>query len=267
MATGKRLGKFLKYIAVLVLVLAAAAVAIALLALNNRGPIPTAADPSIEAKATHYSQEVAAQMEAESKAAAEALLIRLKFPADRPLRVLFAGDTITGGYFASTQTKGFSQLISASLASHGDVEEVRGPNTGGKVDTLGGLESIPSGLELAILQLGTIEVGERDDVAKFSDEYATMLRNLKARSPTAAIICLSAWQSSEINVGAYDRVIREQCRIVGGQFVDVRPVFADLRNRGPEGVKTWAGVSDEFHPNDAGHQAIADKVLARIKLS
>lgn len=260
-----RLGKLWKYI--VVLLLAVAAVYVAVVALNHHVLPPAAADPSLEGRAAEYSQKVKAQMEADKQAAAEALLIRLTFPKERPLRALFAGDTITGGHFASTKSKGFSKLIGAELAKHGEVNEVRGPDKGGKVDTLGGLEYIPSDLDLAILQLGTIEVGEREDVAKFSEEYRTILRNLKARSPRAGIVCLSAWQSSEINAGAYDRVIREQCQVVGGQFVDLRSIFSDLRNRGPQGVKTWAGLSDRFHPNDDGHRAIADKVLARLKFT
>jgi lysophospholipase L1-like esterase len=38
-------------------------------------------------------------------------------------------------------------------------------------------------------------------------------------------------------------------------------------HRGPAGVKVWAGTSDTFHPNDAGHRVIADMILDRIRFS
>jgi lysophospholipase L1-like esterase len=228
---------------------------------------PVQADPNIQAKADAFSKQVEREMAAKAKAAAEALLIRVKMPADRPLKVLFAGDTITGGYYASTQAKGFSQLVAASLAKHGEIEEVRAGVTGGKVETLGGLSDIPSGLDLAVLQLGTIEVGQKEDAATFARNYETVLRNMKARSPKVAIVCVSVWQSLGINAAGYDRLIREKCKAQGGQFVDVSALFIDPRSRGPVGVKTWAGVSDAFHPNDAGHKAIADLILKRITFS
>jgi lysophospholipase L1-like esterase len=90
---------------------------------------------------------------------------------------------------------------------------------------------------------------------------------MKARSPKVAIVCVSVWQSLGINAAGYDRLIREKCKAQGGQFVDVSALFIDPRSRGPVGVKTWAGVSDAFHPNDAGHKAIADLILKRIKFS
>lgn len=265
MAAGNQLGKLWKY--VLVVVLAVAAIGVAAVALNHHVSAPAPVDPSAQAKAAAYSEDIKVQMDADQKAAAEALLVKLKFPADRPLRVLFAGDSLSGGYFASTQSKGFTKLVSANLAKHGRVEEVRGPNTGGKVDTLGGLKSIPSGLDLAILQVGTVEVGEKDDPTQFGQEYETVLRNMKARSPKVGIVCVSTWQSTGINASGYDNIIRQKCQAAGGQFVSITSVFGDSRNRGPAGKDTWAGLSDAFHPNDTGHEAIANAVLRRLSIS
>lgn len=228
---------------------------------------PVHADPNIQARADAFSEKVARDLAAKQKAAAESLLIRVQFPVDRPLRVLFAGDTITGGYFASTQAKGFSQIVGAGLSTHGDVEEVRAGNREGKVETVDGLSDIPTDVDLAVLQMGVIEVGQKENPAEFGRDYARLLRNMKARFPKVAIACVSVWQGVSVNAGGYDRIIRETCQTAGGQFVDISAVFADKRNRGPAGTKTWAGVSDAFHPNDAGHKAIADLILKRIKFS
>ena len=34
--------------------------------------------------------------------------------------------------------------------------------------------------------------------------------------------------------------------------------------RGPAGEDTYLGEADDFHPNDAGHRAIADTLLAAV---
>lgn len=239
----------------------------AALVLTGCAPAALEGDPDIQAKAQAYEAKVEAKLQAQAEAALEARLINVSRPADRPLRAMFAGDTLTGGYFATVQAKGFSQIVGASLGQGGAVEEVRASNHGGRVDTLGGFSKVPEGVDLAVLQIGTVETGGGMDTIAFSTAYAAGLRNLKEKSPNAGIACLSVWQSTSSNSGAYDKIIQEQCEKAGGKFISVGSVFSNPGYRGPEGLPTWAGASDTFHPNDAGHKAIANLLLERIKVS
>jgi lysophospholipase L1-like esterase len=242
-------------------------IAVAVLTLAACGLEQPKVDPDIQVKADAFSAKVEAEIKSRDASADEAKLVNVTLPKDRPLRVLFAGNGITGGFFASIQSNGFSQLVGASLAKVGAVEEVRGPNAGGQMDNLGGFLEVPADLDLAVVQLGSTEAGDRMDTAAFSNAYSSALHSLKEKSQNIGIVCLSVWQSTGANAGAYDRIIQEQCQSVGGQFISVSLVFSNVENRGPEGLPTWAGTSDTFHPNDAGHLAIAELILERINVS
>lgn len=241
---------------------------VAIAALSLAGcSAPAAVDPDIQAKADAFSARVNSEMQTSAEAEADAKVVKVVRLPDRPLRVMFAGDHLTSGYFASVQSHGFSQLVGMTLAQGGPVEEVRGPNDESRVDTLGGFPEVPTNLDMAILQLGTLEAGEGMDTVAFSTAYGAALRTLKENSPNVGIACLSVWQSTGANAGAYDRIIQEQCQSAGGQFVSVASVFSQTNNRGPEGLPTWAGAADAFYPNDAGHRAIAELILERLRVT
>src|SRR6185437_10509740 len=80
-------------------------------------------DPSIQAKADAFSAKVKADLKAEADAAAEAKLVRLAFPKDRPLKVFYAGDSLGAGFYSSVQAKAYRPLITAELGKSGPVEE------------------------------------------------------------------------------------------------------------------------------------------------
>lgn len=229
---------------------------------------PANVDTNIQAKADAFSAKVEQDMQARAEAEADTKLVKVERPSERPLRVMFAGDTLTDGYFATSQGNGFSQRVGLSLAQGGPVEEVRGPSVADRrLETLGGFPEVPANLDLAILQLGTLEAGESMDTVAFSISYGVALRALKDRSPNAGIACLSVWQSTGANAGAYDRIIQEQCQLAGGKFVNIASAFSNTSNHGPEGLPTWTGPADGFHPNDAGHEAIANVILELVKVS
>ena len=53
----------------------------------------------------------------------------------------------------------------------------------------------------------------------------------------------------------------------GGHFADIAPLYANEAYHGPLGRPTWVGPGDWFHPNDAGHAAIAAVVLRALAIS
>jgi acyl-CoA thioesterase-1 len=224
------------------------------------------ADENIQAKADAYSAKVENELAAKVKAAAEALTVRVPFPKDRPLRVLFAGDSLTAGYYASTQAKGFSRLVTAKLETRGEVEVEFGSKAGATLSTVGNMVSVPSGLDLAVVELGTNDVSKKTPVREFAKQYAALLGKVKAQSPKVAILCVSVWQGMAAG-DPYNLAVREQCAAKGGKYVDVNNVYTRPGNRGPAGVKTWVGASDEFHPSDQGHKDLANAIIGRIVIS
>ncbi len=226
-----------------------------------------AVDPDIQAKANAFSARVEADMQNRLASEAEAKMVPLSFPKDRPLRLLMTGDSLTGGFFASTKDRGFSKLVQAGLENHGPVEASGGSRAGGTLSTVDSITAVPAGLDLAIVELGTNDVGTKTPPETFAAQYSGLLTKVRAGSPGVAIMCISVWQAAGTIADTYNRLIREKCDAAGGQYVDINSAYSSGANRGPVGVETWTGVSDEFHPNDRGHQAIADLILERVRVS
>lgn len=226
-------------------------------------------DPEIEAKASAFATVVAKDLAAQQAAAAERKLVRLTFPNDRPLNVFYAGDSLGASFFSSVQAKGYRPLVTTALKKFGPVREIRATKPeSAPLFQAGNAESIPtSGIDLAIIELGTSDVG-RTKTPIFRKQYDALLRKVKSGSPTANIICAGAWgYVGSIGTDPYDRIIKEVCETWGGRYIDLTDAFMEKGSYGPEGEDTWAGPSDNFHPNDKGHRKIADLILERIKVS
>lgn len=238
--------------------LALAALGIAGAALfTTPAPPPATADT---AKADAYWSDVRATQ----AAAAASLRVELQKPADGKLRVLFSGDSLSEGWYASAEDKGFRALVAKGLATKIPVETVDTHHAGDRVQDLAARFPIPEDLDLAIVELGTNDVARKTDPALFSQQYSRYLDDLLAKSPKVKVLCLGGWTQVGPLGTAIDKAISEECTGHGGKFLSLKRAYAIPDNRGPEGVKTFRGTSDAFHPNDAGHAAIAQDVLDYI---
>ncbi len=228
---------------------------------------PSPEDSTVAAKASQYAQQVQKDI-ADSNAAYDASRrVAVKFPATGPLKVLFIGDSLTAGYFASTQEKGYSQLVVSQLQKMGAVERLGGSKAGGNLATVGNLVSIPEGFNLAVVELGTNDIQGKTDPAVFPGQYDALMNKVKAASPTSALICIGTWGSAGSDTDAYDNAIQKSCEAHGGKYIDVSAEFGMAGNRGPAGVNVWAGISDNFHPNDYGHERLAALVMDHLTVS
>jgi acyl-CoA thioesterase-1 len=229
---------------------------------------PPTADPDIQKKADAFSDEVSSDLQAKEVAAAEARLIRLKYPKNRPLNVFYAGDSLGFGFHASVQAKAYRPLVTAKLEETVPVEEYRATKpASAPLFQIGNIQGIPtSGIDLAIIELGTNDAG-RTDIPDFRRQYDAVLTKVMKGSPSAYILCAGAWGfPGTQGTDPYDRVIEEVCREHGGRYIDLTEAFMTKGSYGPEGKDTWVGKSDNFHPNDKGHRIIADLILERIIL-
>jgi lysophospholipase L1-like esterase len=174
------------------------------------------------------------------------------------LRVLFVGDSITGGFFASTEAAGFKQVM---IAGMGKVEQTTAARARQTLSTVSGITDVPSNVDLAVVELGTNDVGIPTPLDAFREQYTGLLTKITTASPKAAILCAGTWTD---NGSRYDRVIESACVKAGGRFVPLAALFDTSDFHGPANVATRNGESDVFHPNDSGHQAIARDLLAAI---
>ncbi len=173
--------------------------------------------------------------------------------------VLVSGDSLAGAFFATTPEQGFVSLVSGALAPVQITEAAQAHQT---LTTVAAITDVPSDVDLAIVELGTNDVGEQTPLHDFDAQYGALLDRIRASSPEAAIVCLGTWTGWG---GDYDRAIESACVGHSGRYVPLGSLFRDTANRGPEGRATFIGAGDDFHPNDLGHRAIADAILAVLK--
>ncbi|TFC59470.1 SGNH/GDSL hydrolase family protein [Cryobacterium sp. TMB3-1-2] len=178
-----------------------------------------------------------------------------------PLRVLFAGDSLTGNYFASSAEAGFRSRVATAL---GPVELTTAELADQTLTTVSRIVEVPADLDLAVVELGTNDVGTQTPFDQFTSQYRDLLGKITTTSPGAALICAGTWQDAG---EAYDAVIEAECLAAGGRYVPLVDIFEADGTRGPVGTATPFGESDTFHPNDSGHRQIADAILAALTVS
>lgn len=192
--------------------------------------------------------------------------VELNDVGDRTRNVLFAGDSLTGGLSSSTQEKGFKWQVLKHLEEAGPVKEYNSALSGGTTLQVSEKYPVPDDLDLAVIELGTNDSGNQIPIAQFRDAYSKLLDKVQVGSPDVQIICAGIWEGAGGTPGGspYDIAIRSMCAKAGGVFVSLRDAYTNPDTIGPSGKETWNGVTDDFHPNDKGHEMIADAINARI---
>lgn len=174
-------------------------------------------------------------------------------PAGSKLKVLYVGDSLTGGSFASNESMSFRLLMQRHLAV--DVSELWPTLGPGSLGLASRVESVPPGADLVIVELGTNDAGQGVVPGVFDRQYNALLQKIRRGSPAAALLCAGAWTD---NARPYDEIIEHSCEQAGGRFVSLARIYSMPGTRGPEGKRTEFGISDNFHPNDLGHREIAN---------
>lgn len=199
---------------------------------------------------------------ADEPADAQAQPLAVQRPTDRPLRVLFAGDSITVGAFATSDDRNFRGLVTAALSAGGPVKDTRIGDSGlTTAEVLPEVAGAGDGFDLVVVELGTNDVAESTP-EQFAVDYPAMLDALRQRSPDALLVCAGPWGGPNDERRRDEGIVAKACTERGGRFVGLVDLYADQANRYPETMVREDGVTvDDFHPNDAGHAAIARAIL------
>lgn len=221
-------------------------------------------DPEAAAHNVATVERFNAQREAERRAGEPLAVTR---PTGRSLRAMFVGDSLTVGFASTTPGRGYRDLMIAGWAGGGPVEDTdvaRSGSTTAEVAAL--LPPGESAMDVVVVELSTNDYDT--GIETLTADYSELLDRIRAQSPDAALVCAGAWGPSA-RVLASDRVIARACVDHGGRFVALKPLYENSPSlRGPAGVSTTSGApSDDFHPNDAGHAAIAQKLLELVAVA
>ncbi len=200
-----------------------------------------------------------------------------------PEKICYApmGDSISQGLFAENRKSGFVFKLADQLAmATGKKIKLRGLSEVGKTATDFGAPCLP----MIIRQkpaLVTIEFGTNDafegptptNLQLYRNSLKKIIESLKEKTDSQ-IILMTAWTNPKYPVTSSIIQFDQVCREVGAKLeVPVADLSDIWRNRsdvfGPAGrlipdFSKWGG-SDDFHPNQRGHQLIAEKLFKIIK--
>lgn len=184
---------------------------------------------------------------------------------DEPLRLTYIGDSLAAGLYATTEQDTYRYLTTAALAGGGPFEEEGRSLVGGTVEeALEGNDQLPEQQHLYIIELGTNDINDVD-FRTFRAQYETLLNRVREASPDAELVCLGTWRPPARGA-EHDLVIRQRCEAHGGAYRRLSDLEAEPAFKGPAGQDTFEGPSDTFHPNDAGHAAIVERILDSVEV-
>ena len=178
-------------------------------------------------------------------------------------KLVFVGDSLSAGYFALSEAQSFRGLVTARFPCTSALIGVYGLRSG-DVD----LSSITAEAgDVVIVEVGSNDAAAGVAPADFEARLRAIAEAARAGSATCRLVFLSVWQTAPQRA-PYDARIAGVARDYGGHRIELSAIKDDPSCSGPAGQVTYVGqLSDAWHPNNAGHAAIAaavGRVIARL---
>lgn len=180
------------------------------------------------------------------------------------------GDSLTIGYYASNESHRFVDVFSSKLEKDMGYD-VKTHVVGGYGKTLSSaLEAIPEIQELQP-DLVTIEFGTNDSnsdnnvpIDLFKSDLNKLIQGVKKDNEKVKIVLVTTWSLSD-NATLFNEAIQSVGESKDIPVADIKPLRGNIENTGPADIQTEYGISDTFHPNDKGHEAIANTIFESAK--
>ena len=187
-------------------------------------------------------------------------------PALAQSKALLLGDSLTDGYYATTADHSYAAILQGWLSLYGYDASSQGWPGGYLVDVDASLDAIrASAPDLAVIEFGTNDAGAHVSTADFEHAYRELLETIRQTRPGSTVIMLGVWKQYPAVRAVYDLIISRLALEYGAQYVSLEDLGDDPTMSGPSGVSVYRGTSDGFHPNDAGHAALAAAVEDAIR--
>lgn len=197
-------------------------------------------------------------------------------------RIVVIGDSLTMGCYASEVTNTWPRVLihalrgrdngsAASVLVQGVGGITTGTENGGMLATLQALGIVPQA-DLLVVELGTNDFANGVTLNQFQSDYSALLEYLvtPAHQPVA-LVCVGPWEAGPATngLGAAASEYLSAIQVVAASLASSYPQMAvhtvDIgalaANPDYHGMNTCV---DTFHPNDPGHNAIAEAVLAVV---
>lgn len=195
-------------------------------------------------------------------------LLEVPRPSVRPLVVTTLGDSLTDSWGATTIEQGFAPQLIRQWSEGGPVDSNVTAIAGAPLREVAEAAAVIPPSDLVIIELGTNDNGDRKTPrVDFKAQYTDLIARVRASTPDAALVCLSTWRNSA-DGSALNAIIRDVCQGDRTKFLTVTDIYSRPESRGPQGRTDYIGDpggGDNFHPNDAGHTAIKDRIADNVE--
>lgn len=185
-------------------------------------------------------------------------------PASGPLQVVYSGEDLTQGLYASSPDKTYTARLTADLSKAGAVSVTTIGKVGQNIN-YALTQPVPSGAGLVVVEYGTNE-SLRGGVPQFRTLYDSYLTRVRNANPEAELVCLGPWTLTTLNP-SYGQIIKASCVNHGGDYLAISDLYgvASLAYLAKPGeLNASAATADMIHANDSGHGAIYGRVLTLL---
>ena len=180
--------------------------------------------------------------------------------AERPVRIVALGDSLTAGYQLPA-SEAFPARLEAALRAKGVAVEVANAGVSGDTSSSGLARldwSVPQGTDAVILELGANDMLRGVDPAVTRTALETIVRRLKARG----IEVLLSGMLAAPNLGAdfareFNRIYPE---LAAAHDLILDPFFVAGVVRDPK-----LNLNDGLHPSAAGVAVIVNRILPKVE--
>jgi acyl-CoA thioesterase-1 len=180
--------------------------------------------------------------------------------ADRPVRIVALGDSLTAG-FQIPASAAFPVQLERALKAKGIAVEIANAGVSGDTSA-GGLArldwSVPDGTDAVILELGANDMLRGVDPQVTRDALVEIVRRLKARRIEVLLCGMRAAPNLGPDYGRTFDAIYPQLAVANGLLI--YPFFLD-------GIVTDPKLNqhDGLHPTEAGVAVIVERILPKVE--
>lgn len=207
------------------------------------------------------------------------VLDSLKSSSKKQLQYYALGDSLSVGLFSDSQATRFSTLFAKSLESKTGKPVIESNTSSvGKTVTNFGVHHIQDVVakqpDIITVEFGTNDAAygvDPTNVNSFVTNLNTVVSQLKSQTK-AQIILMTSWSSSNGKYIENDRLYDQKIKEIGKKYQVPVVDLSTIWTNNPAVTKNDYGVSnvyniqkDEFHPNQQGHQAIADLLIKTVE--
>lgn len=180
--------------------------------------------------------------------------------ADRPVRIVLLGDSLTAGLGLSA-SEAFPAKLGRALKAKGLAVDIADAGVSGDTASAGLARldwSVPEGTDAVVVELGANDALRGVDPKVTRGALDSLLRRLKARGVEVLLAGMQAPRNMGPDyVRAFDAIFPELAAAHGVLFY---PFFLD-------GVATNPKLNqpDGIHPNAAGVDAVVERILPKVE--